>query len=114
LVQGAFEFRFLDGLERLVVRLAYFRFGALAFLPKVEKNRKVLDRSLYLFVEFYPIFVDFYILQDLGSPLIVVPETRRQGKLFVPGDLLPFIRDVKDTSSRPPGGPSYLLSALVS
>jgi hypothetical protein len=114
LVEGTFELGLVDDLEGPVIGLPDFGFGPLAFFPEVEKDREVFYGGFYVLVEFYPVLVQLDVFEDLGGAFVVVPESGGQGQLFVPGDLFPAVRDVKDTSPGRPGGPSYLLSALVS
>ena len=114
LVEGALELSLVDDLEGAFVGLADVGLGAFAFLPEVEQDDKVFYCSGYVLVEFNPVFIEFDVFKDLGGALVVIPESGGQGQLFVPGDLFPAVRDVKDTSPGRPGGPSYLLSALVS
>jgi len=56
----------------------------------------------------YPIFIDFDLFQDGCGPGIIVPESGGKGQLLVVVDFRFSVSDVKETSSRPGCGPSYL------
>jgi hypothetical protein len=61
-----------------------------------------------------PIFIDFDLLENGSSPLVIVPKARRKRQLLVLINFLFSVLNVKETSSEPEFGPSYLLIAPAS
>jgi hypothetical protein len=74
LIEGAFELRLFDLAEGLVIGFSCLFFGGFAAFPEVEEYGKIFYGRLDGFVEFYPVFVQLDILQDLCCALVIVPE----------------------------------------
>jgi hypothetical protein len=107
LVERAFEFGLFYERDGFGKSFTCFLFAGFTSFPELEKDGKVLYGCLYGFVELYPELIQLDIFQDFRSPFVVVPEAGAQRKLFLFIDLISSVIDVKETSSRPPNGPSY-------
>jgi hypothetical protein len=68
---------------------------------------KVFYSGIYLLIEIYPILIQFDVLEDFCSPFIIIPETGAQRELFVFGDFLLSVSDVKETSLSRQCGTAY-------
>jgi hypothetical protein len=84
----------------------HFFFSPFSIFPEFEKHSKILYGRFGVLVKVKPVFVQLDIFQDLCGTLIIVPEPRRKGALFVFVDFILTISDVKETSSGQLYGPS--------
>jgi hypothetical protein len=76
LVERTLELYFFDQRQGLAIGFARLFFRSLAGFPEVEEDDEIFDGGVYGFVELDPVFIQLDVLEDLRSPLVIVPEAR--------------------------------------
>jgi hypothetical protein len=59
----------------MLVSALHFFFIAFAFFPEFKEYGKVLNGTFSVVKKFDPIFVQLNVLEDISSPLVIIPET---------------------------------------
>jgi hypothetical protein len=75
-IQCGFEFGIIQHRQCFFKSLFGFFFGGITRFPEIKENSKILYRSFGSLIKFYPVLVRFDVLENFGSPFIIIPETR--------------------------------------